>query len=1023
MKPCSSLIAAVALYSSLSLRVFAAEPEVSEKDLPRVPPTEPDKAIATFEIKSGFKIEQVAAEPLVIDPIAMAFDEDGRLFVVEMRDYPERRNVTPHLGRIRLLQDTDGDGHFDKSTVYVDDLPWPTAVICWNGGVFVGATPDILYCKDTNGDGIGDVREVVFTGIASDFAPFEVNKLNVQALFNGFTWGLDNRIHAANGGDGGRVRFVESEFTRAWRRSSAIAFPSPVGENSGEGPAWTVDLRGHDFFFAPRTLTMGVESGGGQYGLSFDSRGRKFVCSNSAHIREVMYEDRAVARNPFFTMPPATIDIAADGPAAPVYRLSPDEPWRVLRTRWRVTGLFPGPIEGGGRPSGYFTGATGITIYRGNAFPEEFHENAFVADCGSNLIHRKKLLADGVALIARRPDDEQNAEFLASRDNWFRPVQLANAPDGTLYVADMYRELIEHPWSLPESIKKHIDLNSGNDRGRIYRIVPDAFKQPKLPHLSTATTKELVALLEHPNGWHRDTAARLLYERQDKSAAPLLEGLAQDSKSPLARMHAIYALDGLGALTPALISNALSDESAMVREHAVRLAEMRAHWAGFPAQQLWTGLAKLSGDPDIRVRYQLAFSLGGYNFRAQTEVLAEIIRRDAGDRWVRAAVLNSLRNGAGRLFNTLVADTRFLNSPDSQEFLRLLTGVIGAKNDSGEVQAVLSYLQKHADSDIAFLLTRALGDGLQSAGTSLARADREGGLKLIFFRAKAMAGGNGASATTRIQAIQLLALSNYEEAGETLSALLASSQSEPAQLAAVSALTRFNDARVSETLLKHWPELAARTRAEGMTVMLTRTDRILALFKAVEERTILTSEFTTQQLQMLRAHRDLNIREQAIRLFGAPLAIKRDEVVKAFLPALQLRGNPADGKRIYQERCATCHRIGSQGQAVGPDLVTVKTAGKETLLLNILDPNREVAPKYLNYIVETKSDESFSGVVVNDSASGITLRGPNGTETVVLRSQIDRMRASGQSLMPEGLETGLTPQDMADLIEYLGVAD
>src|SRR5205809_4159039 len=333
MKPRSSLLAAVAFCSALSLRVLAAEPEVSEKDLPRVPPTESNKATATFQIKRGFRIELVAAEPLVVDPIAIAFGEGGRLFVVEMRDYPERRNETPHLGRIRLLQDTDGDGRFDKSTVYVDNLPWPTAVICWNGGIFVGATPDILYCKDTNGDGVADVREVVFTGIAGNYAPYDVNKLNVQALFNGFTWGLDNRIHAANGGDGGKVYLVDSEFTRAWQGRAGINPKSEIRNPK------SLDLRGHDFSFDPRTLTMRLESGGGQYGLSFDDHGRKFVCSNSAHIREVMYEDRDSARNPFFTMPPAAVDMAADGPAAPVYRISPDEPWRVLRTRWRVTGL------------------------------------------------------------------------------------------------------------------------------------------------------------------------------------------------------------------------------------------------------------------------------------------------------------------------------------------------------------------------------------------------------------------------------------------------------------------------------------------------------------------------------------------------------------------------------------------------------------------------------------------------------------------------------------------------------------
>src|SRR5947209_162419 len=160
MKPCRSLMTVVAVFFSISLGVLAAEPEVTEQDLPRVPATEPNKAIDTFQIKSGFRIELVAAEPLVVDPIAMAFDENGRLFVVEMRDYPEQRDAK--LGRIRLLEDTDGDGRFDKSTVFADHLPWPTAVICYDGGVFVGATPDLIYFKDTDGDGVADERKVVF---------------------------------------------------------------------------------------------------------------------------------------------------------------------------------------------------------------------------------------------------------------------------------------------------------------------------------------------------------------------------------------------------------------------------------------------------------------------------------------------------------------------------------------------------------------------------------------------------------------------------------------------------------------------------------------------------------------------------------------------------------------------------------------------------------------------------------------------------------------------------------------------
>jgi len=987
------------LFLVFSLRAFAAEPEVSDQDLPRVLPTEPDKALSTFQVKKGFRLELVAAEPLVVDPIAMSFDEDGRLFVVEMRDYSERRNETPHLGRIRMLEDTDGDGRFDKSTVYVDKLPWPTAVFCYNGGVFVGATPDILYCKDMNGDGVADTREVVFTGFASDYAPFETNRLNVQALMNSFNWGLDNRIHGSASMSGGKV---------------------VCARQPGNAP---VDLRGKDFSFDPRTLDFRAESGGGQHGMSFDNRGRKFVCSNSDHIQLVMYEDRYLARNPYFTMPPPRMSIAADGPAAEVFRISPDEPWRVIRTRWRVTGLATGPVEGGGRPSGYFTGATGATIYRGDAFPEDYRENAFIADCGSNLVHRKKLYPDGVGLVARRAEDEQKTEFLASRDNWFRPVQFANAPDGTLYIADMYREVIEHPWSLPESIKKHLDLNSGNDRGRIYRVVPEGFKQPKLPHLSDATTQELVALLESPNGWHRDTAARLLCERQDKSAVSSLEKLFKTSKSPLARMHALYGLDGLGALSQTHLLKALNDHDALVREHAVRLTEQFAPRTDAITRPLWKKAASLSRDPDIRVRYQLAFALGQSKNPARIKALAEIARHDADDRWMRAAVLNSLKYGAGEMFRELIGDARFRGSHGAPEFLRQLAGVIGTKNDPVDVGAVLNVLANNADSDVEFLSARGLGDGLRNAGSSLGGVDAAGKLKSMFARAATMAGDARTPGRTRIQAIQLLALTSFDRAGGTLSSLLGSAQSEPVQEAALEALGKFADSRVSEAVLTNWHRLTARVRGEGVAVMLTRPERTLALFKAIEQRTVSPSEVTAQQLQMLRGHRDPRIREQAIRLFGAKPTAGRDEVVKTFLPALQLRGDPVNGKRIYLERCATCHRIGSQGNAVGPDLMTVKTAGKATLLVNILDPNREVAPGYLNYTVDTKSGESLSGLIASESATSVTLRGPNGTGTVVLRSQIARLQPSGQSLMPEGLEAGLTPQDMSDLLEFLVVAD
>ena len=523
MKMLPQTIAFVVLTTAASACfVAAAEPTVKPEDLPRVPPTEPADAIKKFSVRPGFHVELAAAEPEVIDPIACCFDEDGRMYVVEMRDYSERREE--RLGRIRMLEDTDGDGRYEKSTVFIENLAWPTAVFYYNGGILVGATPDIIYAKDTNGDGVADEKKTLFTGFGAT-----QEKLNVQGLFNNFQWGLDNRIHGCSGTNGGMVSAANANRNHAF------------------------DVRGKGFVIDPRDWSLATENGGGQYGLSFDHVGRLFTCSNSVHIETFMYDARYAARNPYATLPDPRICPAVDGPAAEVFRTSPEEPWRVIRTRWRVAGIVPGMIEGGGRSAGYFTGATGATIYKGDAFGPDYVGDAFVGDAGGNLVHHKRVRPgpDGIEPVAERPADEKTREFLASSDNWFRPVDFANTPDGTLFVCDMYRETIEHPWSIPPQIKQYLDLNSGNDRGRIWRIAPDGFTPRKPPKLSKATTAELVALLEHPNGWHRETAARLLFERQDKSAGDMLTKLTRESKSPLARMHALYALEGLGLLKSA----------------------------------------------------------------------------------------------------------------------------------------------------------------------------------------------------------------------------------------------------------------------------------------------------------------------------------------------------------------------------------------------------------------------------------------------------------------------------------------
>ncbi|MBI4621625.1 MAG: c-type cytochrome [Verrucomicrobia bacterium] len=981
-----------------------AEPEVDLKQLPRLPAVAVDQALSSFQVKRGFHLELVAAEPLVRDPIEICFDENGRMFVVEMIDYSEMRDAKPHLGRISMLEDTNGDGRFDKSTVFVDDLPWPTGVFWANGGLYVAATPDIFFCKDTTGDGKADKREVVFTGFGIDYAPYQVTRLNMQSMLNSLRWGLDNRIHGMTAPNGGDIT-------------------SPLNPK-----AKPVNVRRRDFVVDPRTQALATEAGGGQYGLAYDDRGRRYTCNNSDHIRVFMYDTRYESRNPHYTtMPPVLQSIAVDGPSAEVYRTSPDEPWRLIRTQWRISGASRGIVEGGGRVSGYFTSATGLMIYRGSAFPEEYVGDAFIADCGSNLIHRKKVREDGITLLAERPADEQRTEFITSTDTWFRPVQMANAPDGTLYVIDMYREIIEHPWSLPPSLKKHLDLNSGNDRGRIYRVVPDGFKQPPLPRLGAAGTAELVSTLDHRNGWHRDTAARLLFERQDKSAAPLLEKLLRESKSPLGRMHALWALDGQGALNAEQVTRALGDTDDRVREHAVRLAERFLGGKSTAAPALSARLLALAEDPSIRVRYQLAFTLGEMRRPEVVKALATIIRRDAGDMWVRAAVLSSLAEGAGEMFRQTVGLTGDINKAAGesaeksqlalQAFVRELVQVIGARNDTREVAGVLDYVAGAADPALAFALVHGLGEGLQRAKAALP-ADR---VKPVIERASKLAADKSQAVPARAQAVELLTLTTFAESGDLLLSLLALNEKQPVQLAAMHTLGRFTDPKIGAELTQRWRSLTPRLRTEALALLVVRRERLGALLDAVEAKIIRRADLASPQLNFLMNHREPELRARAVKLLTATNVSTREEVVKTFMPALALQGDAAKGKLTYTIRCAFCHRLGGEGFMLGPDLVSVRNTGKEKLLIGILDPSREVLPQYLTYEIETKDGESQLGVLTGETSASVTLRQPFGKDLIIARANIATMRSRGQSIMPE-LEAGLTPQDMADLLEYIANA-
>lgn len=982
------LIAAAAVSLTAYTKTLADPPDFSA-ELPRVAPLSPDDALASFAVQPPFRIELVAAEPLVNDPVAVDFDERLRMFVVEMRDYSEDKEG--HLGQVRMLEDADGDGRYERAAVFADKLSWPTAIACWDGGAFVGAAPDIWYLRDTNGDGQADQRSLVFTGFG---------KHNVQGLLNSFRWGLDNRIHGSASTCGGTI-------TRPDR-------PDLPG----------VNVNGRDFAFDPRTLAFEATSGGAQHGMSFDDWGRKFVSSNSDHLQQVMFEERWIARNPLLPAPGPRVSIAADGPQAEVFRRSPVERWREIRTALRVAGKAPGPIEGGGRAAGYFTGATGATIYRGDAWPEPFRGLAIIGDVGSNIVHRKRLEPRGLEFAGLRMDDR--AELVSSTDIWFRPAQFANAPDGSLYILDVYREVIEHPDSLPPEIKRHLDLTSGNDRGRVYRLVPSDFRQPELSPPAELTTAELVALLAHPNGWHRDTASRLLFTRQDASALPALEALAANSPSPLARMHARYVLAGMNALSDPLVAQGIADPDPRVAAHAVRLCAGRAL-----NESTINAIEQAIARNDAELDYQIAFALADLPLARRVPLAATLAARYPDDRWQRLAIQSALAEGAGQVAAAIIRGAEAPRDSLPVGLLEALVDQIGRadrNDDSAALLAAINSASSGVQTKLGPVVDRYCAAVVARQGTPLRLASvQDAALRSLLesqlAQARQLASDEQAAGSDRAAALRRLYWLTWPEVQPLVAASLSSRAPPEMQLAALALIAKLDEAAGAEAILASWPELGPQAHAAALETLCSRADYALAMLTAVEDHTFDARQLEPARVTMLMEHPRDAVRERARALLASRQPSSRKEVLERYQAALALPGDRERGRAAFRKTCAACHRLEGVGYELGPNLATMKARGAEAILVNVIDPNREANPQFINYVVSTVDGRSLTGIMAAETATSVTLRRGEGAEDTVLRSEIDEIAGTGLSLMPEGLEQQLDPQTLADVIAYLLKAD
>ncbi len=625
-------------------------------------PLSPEESVKTFNFAEDFKAEIFAAEPYVIDPVSMEFDEQGNAYVVGMLDAYKPDSVKGK-GRIVMLKDTNGDGRADTSIVFADSLREASSILPWNGGLIIAAAPNIMYYKDTNGDGRADSKEVLFTGF--------FNK-NEEAQISNLRFSVDNWIYANNNGQAGEVTF-----------------------NRVPG-APKLLMQGADFRFRLDRNQFELTTGVGQYGLAIDDWGHRFFTQNSLHIQETVIPRRYLQRNAFLpaSAKKAIVNISDHDPL--MFQLTPAPYWRAERTKQRNKQFQENHLDRVEYEKDHFTASSGGTFYGGDALPKEYYGNIFTGDVSGNLVHRDILSNVDTApiFIARRAKQEKNKEFMASTDSWVRPTSFTVGPDGDLYMIDMYRQHIETPMSIPEDLQVGMDFNAGNKYGRIYRIVPkNAVGYKKVsPDLRNAKSIDLVALLSHQNSWWRLQAQRLLLERQDKTVIPAVRALFNQSEDPRFRLHALYVLEGMDALDAEMVKQAMKDPSLGVRENAAILSER--------FRVCLPQLEEMINDSSIRVAFQAGLSLGEFNDKTVVSTLSKMVEQRGQSSWFRTAVLSSESGSSIDLLKALSQKGSFFNvvAPWKLAFLNDFSYIIGARNQKGQIIAFLDLMSQSSIS-------------------------------------------------------------------------------------------------------------------------------------------------------------------------------------------------------------------------------------------------------------------------------------------------------------------------------------
>lgn len=957
------------------------------QDKPPGPPLSPADAMAKMVVPEGFSVELVASEPDIVNPVAMTIDERGRFWITESFEYP-RREAGPGKDRVKILEDTDGDGKADKFTVFMEGLNIPSGIAVGHGGVWVANAPDILFVRDTDGDGKADTSEVVVTGFGRD---------DTHELPNSLTWGPDGWLYGLNG---------------VFNPAHVKYGPQNPNFKDGQKP-W--DFTCAMFRIHPKTREFQVfcEGTSNPWGIAFNGEGEAFVSAcvidHLWHLTETGYYHRQGGPYPPFT--------------------------------WKIESI----VSHKHQKAAY----CGIHWYDSDAYPEQYRKKLYMGNIHGSCINSDRIEPFESTYKASPEDD-----FLSANDAWFMPVVQKTGPDGCLYILDWY-----------DRYHCYQDANrdpAGIDRlkGRLYRIRYKDTSYNKPFDLAALDDEKLVAMLGSPNGYQRDIAQRLLSERlsmkieEGMDLRRRLEETVLLSSSDEQSLRALGVMMLSDGLDDSFALKLLSSDEPVMKSWAVRSVGGQVKYSS----EVAAVLRSLRNDPSPLVRLQVAIAAAKQNsiptipalvaalaqagndplvprivwqnlhplLETQTaEFVAEIDRLESPK---PASVLDLLPRAADRILSTTKPDTKavahmvtlLLQSETTEDAADRCLQLLTARIQSGEITGnALLETRSQLNASLLTAMKRHVARPSTLSAVELAVSLKaDGALKAanaIFSRSH--------DESVQLRMVNAMVTADDPNALSLAEFILKSSKSVDVRRRAVQAIGRVGTKSAAELLLRQLPELPADVQPAAVETLTDREDSAMALLELVRDAKISASLINANQAQKMLSMKSKPLAEMVSKHWGV-VRTERDPARIEFISRMrnELRtsdGDPVAGRVVFKKVCGQCHKMYGEGAEVGPDITRNGRASFEQLLSNVFDPSLVIGASYQALTVVTKEGRVVSGLPVEDSPQRIVLKVQGDKQEIIARSDVEEVVPSKLSLMPEGLEKQIQPQEMHDLFAYI----